>query len=78
MKIKHIGKVSAQRYKNLDIEQGLKLSEGLNIFIGSNGSGKSNFIALLKLLKDSVSDNISSEKKWGDKLYKSHNRTWRF
>ncbi|MFM7888233.1 MAG: AAA family ATPase, partial [Pseudanabaena sp.] len=62
MKIRHIGEVSAQRYKNLDLDQGLKLSEGLNIFIGSNGSGKSNFIALLNLLKDSVSDNISSEK----------------
>lgn len=62
MKIKHISKVDAQRYKNLDLDKGLKLSEGLNIFIGSNGSGKSNFIALLKLLKDSISDNTSSEK----------------
>ncbi|TYQ27437.1 AAA family ATPase [Pseudanabaena sp. UWO311] len=57
MKIKHIGKVSTQRYKNLDIEKGLKLSEGLNIFIGSNGSGKSNFIALLNFLKESISGN---------------------
>lgn len=62
MGIKCISEVSAQRYKNLDLDRGLKLSEGLNIFIGSNGSGKSNFLALLKLLKDSVSDNISSEK----------------
>jgi len=71
MDIKHISEVSAQRYKNLDLDQGLKLSEGLNIFIGSNGSGKSNFIALLKLLKDSVSDNISSEKNGTTRFTKS-------
>jgi len=62
MRTKYISQVNAQRYKNLDLEKGLKLSEGLNIFIGSNDSGKSNFIALLKFLKDSISDNTSSKK----------------
>ena len=57
MDIKCISEVTAQRYKNLDLEQSLKLSEGLNIFIGSNGSGKSNFIALLNFLKESISGN---------------------
>lgn len=62
MKIKHIGKVSAQRYKNLDLDQGLKLSAGLNIFIGSNGSGKSNFLVLLRFLKSSLSGDFTPEK----------------
>jgi predicted ATPase len=62
MVIKHISKVSSQRYKNLDLEEGLKLSEGLNIFIGSNGSGKSNFLALLRFLKSSLSGDFTPEK----------------
>ena len=62
MKIKHISEISAQRYKNLDLEQGLKLSEGLNIFIGSNGSGKSNLIALLRFLKESLTGDFSPDK----------------
>jgi predicted ATPase len=62
MKIRHVSEVSSLRYKNIDLDQGLKLSEGLNIFIGSNGSGKSNFIALLKFLKDGISDESLSDK----------------
>ncbi|BBC26437.1 AAA family ATPase [Pseudanabaena sp. ABRG5-3] len=62
MKIKHIGKVSTQRYKNLDLDQGLRLSEGLNIFIGSNGSGKSNFLGLLRFLSSSLSGIFTPEK----------------
>lgn len=62
MKIKHIGKVSTQRYKNLDLDQGLRLSEGLNIFIGSNGSGKSNFLGLLRFLGSSLSGIFTPEK----------------
>ncbi|MBD2513513.1 AAA family ATPase [Nostoc sp. FACHB-973] len=40
-------------YKNLSLNQ-IVILKNLNIFIGSNGSGKSNFISCLKFLKDSL------------------------
>lgn len=43
--------LKTQNYKNLQLEQSVDLNK-LNIFIGSNGSGKSNFISCLKFLKD--------------------------
>ncbi len=45
--------LSAKNYKNLSIKQGIELNN-LNIFIGSNGSGKSNFIAMLEFLKNCI------------------------
>lgn len=46
-------KISSQNYKNLEnTDIGLN---NLNILIGSNGSGKSNFIALLVFLKECLS-----------------------
>ena len=43
----------SKNYKNLSLDKVIELKE-LNIFIGSNGSGKSNFISCLKFLKDSL------------------------
>jgi predicted ATPase len=43
--------LKTKNYKNLQLEQPVDLNK-LNIFIGSNGSGKSNFISCLKFLKD--------------------------
>jgi len=43
--------LKTKNYKNLQLEQSANLNK-LNIFIGSNGSGKSNFISCLKFLKD--------------------------
>ncbi|MFN7529061.1 MAG: AAA family ATPase, partial [Dolichospermum sp.] len=43
--------IQSRNYKNLSLSQPVEL-EKLNIFIGSNGSGKSNFISCLKFLKD--------------------------
>ncbi|MDP8934994.1 MAG: AAA family ATPase, partial [Cyanobacteriota bacterium] len=43
--------LTTKNYKNLHLDPSVKLNN-LNIFIGSNGSGKSNFISCLKFLKD--------------------------
>lgn len=45
--------LATQNYKNLSLDKEVNLKK-LNIFIGSNGSGKSNFINCLKFLKDSL------------------------
>ncbi|WP_341734212.1 AAA family ATPase [Microcoleus sp. EPA2] len=43
--------LTTKNYKNLHLYPSVNLNN-LNIFIGSNGSGKSNFISCLKFLKD--------------------------
>src|SRR4028119_484804 len=43
--------LTTKNYKNLHLDPSVNLNN-LNIFIGSNGSGKSNFISCLKFLKD--------------------------
>ena len=45
--------LATKNYKNLSLDKEVNLTK-LNIFIGSNGSGKSNFINCLKFLKDSL------------------------
>lgn len=57
--VKYLNKISAQRYKNLDLEQALELNPHLNIFIGPNGAGKSNIISLLQLFNKSLFDSNS-------------------
>lgn len=48
-----IQSLSAQRFKNLYIPEDFRINN-LNIFIGSNGSGKSNFISIMEFLKDCI------------------------
>ena len=48
-----INKLTVRNYKNLQLDDGLQLSN-LNIFIGPNGSGKSNLIGVLKFLKEAI------------------------
>lgn len=43
--------LTTKNYKNLHLDPSVNLNN-LNIFIGSNGSGNSNFISCLKILKD--------------------------
>jgi predicted ATPase len=43
--------IATKNYKNLCLDKPINLNK-LNIFIGSNGSGKSNFISCLRFLKD--------------------------
>lgn len=43
--------LTTKNYKNLHLDPSVNLNN-LNIFIGSNGSGKSNYISCLKFLKD--------------------------
>jgi hypothetical protein len=43
--------IESRNYKNLSLSEPVEL-DNLNVFIGSNGSGKSNFISCLKFLKD--------------------------
>jgi len=42
---------ATKNYNNLYLDEPIYLNN-LNIFIGANGSGKSNFISCLKFLKD--------------------------
>ncbi|WP_353932711.1 AAA family ATPase [Okeanomitos corallinicola TIOX110] len=51
--------IENKNYKNLSLPHPVEL-DNLNIFIGSNGSGKSNFISCLKFLKDCLTT-ISDE-----------------
>ncbi|MFM6282767.1 MAG: AAA family ATPase, partial [Dolichospermum sp.] len=51
--------IFTQNYKNLSLSQAIEL-KNLNIFIGANGSGKSNFISTLKFLKDCLT-NVSDQ-----------------
>ncbi|MBR8838451.1 MAG: AAA family ATPase [Stigonema ocellatum SAG 48.90 = DSM 106950] len=45
--------LATKNYKNLSLDKNINLTK-INIFIGSNGSGKSNFINCLKFLKHSL------------------------
>ena len=54
-----IDKLTIRGFKSIRELDGLEL-KNLNILVGANGSGKSNFIALLKLLKAKAEGNLKS------------------
>lgn len=66
-----LSNLQANRFKNLSIADGVPLGN-LNVFIGPNCSGKSNFISILKFLKDCLV--AGSEDEQGGKYEKAVTR----
>ncbi len=54
---KHLRYISIQGYKSIYKLENLALNS-LNIFIGANGSGKTNFISVFKLLNQIIDENL--------------------
>lgn len=52
--------IKTQNYKNIPMQDDGVNFENLNVFIGSNGSGKSNLINIFRFLRDSIED-VSAE-----------------
>ncbi len=52
--------ISSKNFKNLQIQDGVEL-KNLNIFIGPNCSGKSNFISILQFLKNCIYGGTETE-----------------
>jgi len=52
--------IKTKNYQNISIGDDGVNFENLNVFIGSNGSGKSNLVNIFRFLKDSIED-VSSE-----------------
>ena len=48
-----LSKLNATNYRNLHLGDGVPLGS-LNLFVGPNGSGKTNFVRLLRLLQDAI------------------------
>jgi len=57
---KMISKITTKNYRNLVNEEGINLNN-LNILIGSNGSGKSNLVALLEFFKNCLTPSSDLE-----------------
>lgn len=60
MENKIISRITTKNYRNLVNEDGIELNN-LNILIGSNGSGKSNLVALLEFFKNCLTPNSDLE-----------------
>ena len=57
-----VSKVAATNFKNLRLEDGIDLGN-LTVFIGSNGSGKSNLVSLLRFLQHSIAGSVSDDQR---------------
>ena len=60
-----VSKLVTKNYKNLRLEDGIDFG-ALTVFIGANGSGKSNLIALLKFLQESTVGTGLDDQTWAN------------
>ena len=57
-----VSKLVTKNYKNVRLEDGLDLG-ALTVFIGANGSGKSNVISLFQFLQESLAGSGSDDQR---------------
>jgi predicted ATPase len=65
-------KIKTTNYRNLDLSEGIEFGS-LNIFVGSNGSGKTNLIDLVEFLKNAVTPSGNED----SGTYKIEGAIWR-
>lgn len=58
--MQQIARIALENYRNLSLKEGMTLRP-LNIFIDSNGSGKSNLIRFLRFIHDTLGSQGSVE-----------------
>ena len=57
-----IKSISIKGFKSIKDLENFELSQKINVLIGANGSGKSNFISFFKFLNDSIHERLSTAK----------------
>lgn len=58
MSAKSLSRIATTNFKNLQLEDGIDFGD-LTVLIGSNGSGKSNLVSLLRFLNQSIAGSVT-------------------